>query len=404
MLASLDAVHARRAAGQRARTERTREAPSPSWRQSSAATNNIAVRKIVERSRGRGGLAVRSALVNAPVQGVGEGGACVPGQAAPASLQLGKRRVRGGRITDNRKSDCPHTLARLLNEDEGRVIMEVGFEPSDAAAAAQRRNERMWTCHAEWSVCLGAWASAYALQLRAASSVSTRALRAKAHEELFKAHRMVGKVAERIGLQRNDPLCLLEVPGARDGGRLGAAPEASLQPPILPSEQRLQALIDATDPAVPFAQRATAAREAATEQQRVAAATTVAMRTPMIQAALHEENVSQLYAVAPGTPRHGAAVSSIAGAIADGPSGVTVNGRAMGQGEVEAALRLVRAGHDTRAVVDTSRRTTTEEGTDAQVHAVLADLATACGSGKLSVAQMQRVEELVATYKNDVRS
>lgn len=148
------------------------------------------------------------------------------------------------------------SLAGLLNEDEKRVIMEVGFEPSDAVAAAQRRNERMWTNHAEWSVCLGAWDSAYALEVRAASSVSTRALQAKAREELFKAHRMVGRVAERIRLQRNDPLCLLEVPGARDGGRFGAAPEAGLFPPVLPSEQRLQALIDATDPEVPFAQRA----------------------------------------------------------------------------------------------------------------------------------------------------
>lgn len=98
VLAGLDAVHARRAAGRSARAAYARGAPSPSWRQSNSALNNAAVRKIVERSRGHGGRDVRSALVNTPVRGAGRDGAWIPGQAAPASMKLGKRRVPGGRI------------------------------------------------------------------------------------------------------------------------------------------------------------------------------------------------------------------------------------------------------------------------------------------------------------------
>lgn len=108
--------------------------------------------------------------------------------------------------------------------------------------------------------------------------------------------------------------------------------------------------------------------------------------------------------MAPGTPRHGAAASSIPRSIENGPSGVTVGGREMAQSEVEAALRRVRAGHDARVVVDTSRRASAENGTGAHVRAVLTNLAEACGGGKLTMEQMSRVQELVAVFKGEVRS
>lgn len=71
---------------------------------------------------------------------------------------------------------------------------------------------------------------------------------------------------------------------------------------------------------------------------------------------------------------------------------------------MEAALRRVRAGHDTSEVIDTNRRANAEGGVAAQVRDVLTNLAEACGDGKLSEAQMRRAHELVAVYKSDVRS
>lgn len=236
MLASLEAVHARRAAGRRNDGQAGAGARSPSWQRSNVARDNAEVAAVLARSGGRGGRAVRSALVNAFVKGFGKNGEWVVGQAAPASLKLSKRRIRGGSIKKNRKDDIAVNAARALYRDRNRVEQGMGSEPEDAAAVAARLRERMWATHAEWSVCVSAWASAYALEVRELSGMSTRAQKSRAREELFRAHRMVGKVAERIRLQRNDPLCLLEVPEARDGLRRGAAVEAALPPPVLPSE------------------------------------------------------------------------------------------------------------------------------------------------------------------------
>lgn len=159
--------------------------------------------------------------------GVGPGGAWISGQAAPQAMKLGKRRVADGRIVDNRKQDAPVRAAQVLQEDLHREIAEEGEVEIDAAHVARSTTQRAWTAHAEWAVCMGAWAAAYALD----RGSMTPAAKRLAREELFKAHRMVGRVAARIRLHQADPLCLLETPGAREGARNGAAPGAELPPP-----------------------------------------------------------------------------------------------------------------------------------------------------------------------------
>lgn len=182
-------------------------------------------------------------------------------------MRLGKRHVKGGRIIENRKQDNPIRAAQLLRQDLEREVREVGTVPIDASHVANSTLQRIWTAHAEWAVCMGAWAAAYAME-RGAVTAEAKQL---ARDELFKAHRMVRRVAARIRLHQNDPLCLLEEPGARDGARHGAAQGAELPPPVLPSQERLDALLRATDPSLPLEERRGAISTAAVEQQRVAA-------------------------------------------------------------------------------------------------------------------------------------
>lgn len=244
-----------------------------------------------------------SALARAHVNGAGRNGEWVPGQASPASLNLHQRQVKGGSIKRNRATDNLVRAAQLCQFDLAMVDADLGPVPD--SQAPMRLLVRMWAAHAEWAVCTGAWASAYALELAA----RTRAETQKAREELFKAHRMVGKVAARIRLHRADPACLLEEPGARDGLRRGAAPGAALPPPVLPSEEWLELLLKVTNPDLPREERAQLAQTAAVEQERVSKVTVPTMNTPVIRRALTDESLRILFPMNFRPQRHGAAPS-----------------------------------------------------------------------------------------------
>lgn len=247
---------------------------------------------------------MRSALVRAHVNGAGENGEWVAGQAAPASLNLHLRQVEGGSIKRNYTTDNPVRAAQLRRLDFALANADLGPVPDSEAPT--RLLVRMWAAHTEWAVCTGAWASAYALELAA----RTRAETQKARDELFKAHRMVGKVAARIRIHRADPTCLLEEPGGRDGLRRGAAPGAALPPPVLPSEERLELLLKVTKPELPREERVQLAQSAAVEQERVSKVTMPTMNTPVIRRALTSENLSILFPMNFPSQRHGAASSA----------------------------------------------------------------------------------------------
>lgn len=358
---------------------------------------------IVRRSGRRGGMVVRAALASVPVVGVGAGGAWVPGQAAPQAMQLCKRRVPGRRIVDNRKQDNPVRAAQLLPEDLDREVRELGTVPLDTLQVASSTLQRMWTAHAEWAVCLGDWAAAYALERGAFTPETKR----RAKEELFKAHKMVGRVAARIRLHLNDPMCLLEVPGARDGARHGAAPGAELPPPVLSSEERLEALMKVTDPALSLEARQVAVRVAAMEQQRVAAQCIATMRTPTINRALDEEHLSQVAdpraahggfaCMLEGGPssRHGAVGqgrAQSAHAPSSGSRGITVNGVPIGVDTVRRALMDLRGGQSSPSplMLQIGGRVVG----DGEARRALQRLATACRQGRISTAQLARAKAL----------